>query len=136
MRFYVLAALAIGLAVGLLAVARGPAPIAATVAAPVVAATAPTPATAGAARDAKICTIQLNEQDQQGLQAAIAAKLERAACARGDAVLLLVPGEAPLPSFAVTYFCDLGHHVLIEPRDRLIVCDYAGYQRVATPLVN
>lgn len=128
MRFYVPAALVIGLCAGLLAMGRGPAPVAA----PVVAA-APQ---ASAARDAKICTIQLNEQDQQGLQAAIAAKLERAACARGDAVLLLVPGEAPLPSFAVTYFCDLGHHILIEPRDRLIVCDYAGYQRTATPVVN
>lgn len=128
MRFYVPAALVIGLCAGLLAMGRGPAPAAAPA--------APATAVASAPRDAKICTIQLNEQDQQGLQAAITAKLERAACARGDAVLLLVPGEAPLPSFAVTYFCDLGHHILIEPRDRLIVCDYAGYQRVATPVVN
>jgi len=124
MRFYVPAALAIGLAAGLLAMGRAPAPAA-----------APPPA-AAAAPAVKICTIQLNEQDQQGLQAAIAAKLERAACRKGDAVLLLVPGEAPLPAFAVTYYCDLAHHILIEPRERMIVCDYAGYLRTATPVVN
>ena len=49
---------------------------------------------------------------------------------------MLVRGEAAMPVFAITYFCDLDRQVIIEPKDRLMICEYAGAVRTATPLIE
>jgi hypothetical protein len=103
--------------------------IAAGAAALVLSATAP----AGAAQ---VCSIGITQADQNALQNAIATKLQRAQCQKGDVVLMLVRGEAAMPTFAITYFCDLDRQVIIEPKDRLMICEYAGAVRTATPLIE
>jgi hypothetical protein len=88
------------------------------------------------ARAAQVCSIGITQADQAALQNAIATKLTRAQCQKGDVVLMLVRGEAPLPTFAITYFCDLDRQIFIEAKDRLMICEYAGAVRTATPLIE
>lgn len=95
-------------------------------------------AAAPQAHAAQVCAIALTAADQAAgnLQNTIGSKLGRAQCQKGDTALVIVRGEAPIPNFAVTYFCDIAAQVIIDPRDRTIICTYAGEIRIPTPLVE
>ena len=95
-------------------------------------------AAAPQAHAAQVCAIALTaaEQTAGNLQNVIGSKLTRAQCQKGDTALVIVRGEAPMPNFAITYFCDMAMQVIVDPRDRTIVCGYAGEIRIPTPLVE
>jgi len=90
------------------------------------------------AEAAQVCAIALTaaEQTAGNLQNVIGAKLTRAQCQKGDTALVIVRGEAAMPNFAITYFCDMAMQVIVDPKDRTIVCGYAGEIRIPTPLVE